>query len=160
MIRPVQQSDFKFIYDLYMHPQVNPYLLYEDMDEDSFVPIFSELLNAGVLYIFSEDERDIGMFKLIRLKHRTAHIAYLGGVAIDPTMAGQGYAYAMFSEILALGQSMQLTRIELSTSVENVRAIRLYEKSGFVREGILRRYTYLQSENRYLDEVLLSYLYE
>ncbi|MBC3872691.1 GNAT family N-acetyltransferase [Undibacterium flavidum] len=159
MIRPVQQSDFDFIYKLYMHPEVNPYLLYEHMDKESFAPIFAELLRDGVLYVFSEQGEDIGMCKLIRLKHRTSHIAYLGGVAIDPAKAGKGYAHAMFSEIIALGQSMQLARIELSASVENLRAIRLYEKCGFEREGILRRYTYLRSEDRYLDEVLMSYLY-
>lgn len=159
MIRPVQLADFDFIYGLYMHPQVNPYLLYENMEKDSFLPIFTELLRDAVLYIFSAEGRDVGMFKLIPLKHRTSHIAYLGGVAIAPTMTGKGYAKAMFDEIIALGQTMQLARIELSASIDNTRAIRLYEKCGFEREGILRRYTHLRSENRYIDEVLMAYLY-
>lgn len=159
MIRPVQLSDFDFIYDLYMHPQINPYLLYENMEKDSFLPIFTELHRDGVLYIFSHEGSDIGMFKLIPLRHRTSHIAYLGGVAIDPALTGKGYATAMFSDIIALGRSMHLGRIELSASVDNTRAIQLYEKCGFEREGILRRYTYLRSENRYIDEVLMAYLY-
>lgn len=159
MIRAAQESDFDFIYGLYMHPQVNPYLLYEQMDQRSFLPIFTELLKDQVLYIFSDAERDLGMFKLIRLKHRTSHIAYLGGVAIDPALTGKGYATAMFSDIIALGQSMHLGRIELSASIDNVRAIHLYEKCGFEREGILRNFTYLRSENRYIDEVLMAYLY-
>lgn len=159
MIRAAQESDFDFIYGLYMHPQVNPYLLYEQMDQASFLPIFTELLKDQVLYVFSDGERDLGMFKLIRLKHRTSHIAYLGGVAIDPALAGKGYATVMFDEIIALGLTMQLARIELSASVDNTRAIRLYEKCGFEREGILRRYTYLRSENRYVDEALMAYLY-
>lgn len=159
MIRTAQESDFDFIYRLYMHPQVNPYLLYEQMDEASFAPIFSDLLRDQVLYIFSHDGCDIGMFKLIRLKHRTSHIAYLGGVAIDPARSGQGFASAMFKDIIALGKSMNLGRIELSASINNTRAIHLYEKCGFEREGVLRNYTYLQSEDRFIDEVLMSYLY-
>lgn len=159
MIRAAQDNDFEFIYGLYMHPQVNPYLLYEQMDQASFAPIFSDLLKDQVLYIFSHDGRDVGMFKLIRLKHRTSHIAYLGGVAINPAMSGQGFANAMFADIIALGQTMALKRIELSASIDNTRAIQLYEKWGFEREGILRNYTYLQRENRFIDEVLMSYLY-
>ncbi|MBR7746143.1 GNAT family N-acetyltransferase [Undibacterium baiyunense] len=159
MNRPAQFSDFHFIYHLYMHPEINPFLLYEPMEKSAFEPIFQQLLDDKVLYVFEDNHIPIGMFKLIPLKHRTAHIAYLGGVAIDPRFAGQGFARKMFAEILALGRTRNLKRIELSVSVENARAIALYEKCGFQQEGVLRQYTHLQSENRYLDEALMAYLY-
>lgn len=159
MNRPAQLSDFEFIYHLYMHPEINPFLLYEPMEKSAFEPIFQQLLDDEVLYVFEVNHIPIGMFKLIPLKHRTAHIAYLGGVAIDPRFAGQGFALKMFAEIIALGKSRNLKRIELSVSVENARAIALYEKCGFQQEGVLRQYTYLQNENRYLDEALMAYLY-
>jgi putative acetyltransferase len=54
---------------------------------------------------------------------------------------------------------MGLLRIELSASVENQKAQELYLKAGFEREGILRKYSHLQTENRYMDEVLMSFLY-
>jgi putative acetyltransferase len=129
------------------------------MEKSAFEPIFQQLLDDKVLYVFEDNHIPIGMFKLIPLKHRTAHIAYLGGVAIDPRFAGQGFAQKMFAEIITLGKSRNLKRIELSVSVENARAIALYEKCGFQQEGVLRKYTYLQSENRYLDEALMAYLY-
>jgi putative acetyltransferase len=159
MIRPASIDDFSFIYWLYMHPEVNPFLLYELMDEESFRPIFSELIEDGVLYIYCGSDEPTGMFKLIQLKHRTSHIAYLGGVAVDPRFAGQGYGVRMFQEIIAFGISKNLHRIELSTATSNTRAISLYKKSGFQAEGILREYTYLKQENRYIDEVVMSYLY-
>lgn len=163
MIRPAQIDDFDFIYSLYMHPTINPFLLYEFMSIDSFQPIFEALLADEVLYIFSvSDEHPhtpAGMFKLIQLKHRTSHIAYLGGVAIDPTFAGKGLGQTMMQEIIRLGASKNLKRIELSTGVHNLRAAALYEKCGFEREGILRNYTYLKHEDRYLDEILMSYLF-
>ena len=49
--------------------------------------------------------------------------------------------------------------MELSVAAINDKATHIYEKAGFQKEGVLRNYTYLKSENRYLDEVLMSYLY-
>jgi putative acetyltransferase len=98
------------------------------------------------------------MFKLAPLTHRTDHIAYLGGVAIHPDFAGKGLGDYMLREILALAKQSGLLRIELSTATINDRAIRLYEKTGFQKEGVLRRYTHLKSEGRFLDEVLMSCL--
>lgn len=159
MHRLSNADDFEFIYHLYMHPEINPFLLYEPMEKSAFAPIFQQLLDDEVLYVFEVNHIPIGMFKLIPLKYRTAHIAYLGGAAIDPLFSGQGFAQKMFAGIIALGKSRNLKRIELSVSVENARAIALYEKCGFQQEGVLRQYTYLQNENRYLDEALMAYLY-
>lgn len=159
MQRPATPDDFDFIYGLYMHPEVNPYLLYDPMDKASFAPIYAQLLADAVLYVYYADSAPTGMFKLIPLKHRTAHIAYLGGVAIAPEFAGKGHAKTMFDDIIALGKSLQVARIELSASVDNKRAISLYEKCGFQAEGVLRKYTYLKNEDRYIDELLMSYLY-
>jgi L-phenylalanine/L-methionine N-acetyltransferase len=159
MTRLIKDSDFSYIYGLYMHSAINPFLLYEMMSEEAFLPIFNVLLEKEIVYIYAENEQNIGMFKLISLEHRTSHIAYLGGVAIDPNCGGQGYGYKMMQAIIALGSEKGLKRIELSTATINERAIRLYEKVGFQKEGVLRNYTYLKSENRYLDEVMMSYLY-
>jgi putative acetyltransferase len=163
MIRSANKDDFDFIYRLYMHPEVNPFLLYEQMDADNFLPIFEALLSENVLYIFNapndENASPTGMFKLIQLKHRTSHIAYLGGVAIDPAFAGKGHGVRMMQEIIALADSKGVKRLELSTGVHNLRAAALYEKCGFAREGILRHFTYLKKEERYIDEVLMSYLF-
>jgi len=35
----------------------------------------------------------------------------------------------------------------------------LYEKAGFVKEGVLKKYTWLKNENKFLDEVMMAYLY-
>ena len=159
MTRKINAADFEWIYGLYMHPETNPWLLYEMMDKESFQPIFNELLEKEIIYVYAEDNSAIGMFKLIQLQHRNAHMAYLGGLAIHPDFSGKGYGKKMMQEILALGKEMNLLRIELSTACINEKAISLYEKAGFSKEGILRKYTWLKSENRFLDEVMMSYLY-
>jgi len=51
-----------------------------------------------------------------------------------------------------------LTRIELTVLPDNARAIRAYERVGFRREGVLRRYLY--QNGAYRDVVLMSILHE
>ncbi len=160
MIRKATIDDFDFIYHLYMHPAINPFLLYEMMDAESFKPIYDELQQKGVLYVYHNGEAATGMFKLVPLQYRNSHIAYLGGLAVHPEFAGKGIGNKMIQEIIAFVKEKGFLRIELSVATFNERAIRLYEKNGFEKEGVLRKLTHLVSEGRYIDEVLMSYLAE
>jgi putative acetyltransferase len=159
MLKPATSEDLNFIFELYMHPQVNRYLLYEQMDIDSFQPIFNELMQRKVLFIYEKENTSIGMCKLVQQQHRNSHIVYLGGVAIHPSYAGKGEGLTMLNEIIDYVQEKGLLRIELSVASINGKAIRLYEKAGFVKEGILKKFTYLKSEDKYLDEVMMAYLF-
>ncbi len=159
MTRNITLNDFEFIYNLYMHPSTNPFLLYEKMDKADFLPIFNDLLSQNIIFIYSENSENIGMFKLIPLNHRNSHINYLGGLAIHPNYSGKGYGSKMLLEIIEIGKVRGLKRMELSTSTTNQTAIKLYEKHGFVFEGILKDYTYLKAENQYIDEQYMAYLY-
>ena len=159
MLRIATPFDFSFIYGLYFHPQINPFLLYETMNTVDFQPVFDDLIQKRVLYVFEHGGQKAGMCKLVPLTHRTDHIAYLGGVAIHPDFAGQGLGEKMMQEILSQAKQSGLLRIELSTATINDRAIRLYEKTGFQIEGTLRRYSHLKSEGRFLDEVLMSWIH-
>lgn len=158
MVRQANSNDYDFMYGLYFHPHINPFLLYEMEETVNFPTIFKDLLHKNILYIFEENGEKAGMFKLVPFTYRTAHAAYLGGVAIHPTYMGKGLGVLMLQEIIAFSVKSGFNRIELSTAVTNEKAVHLYEKVGFQKEGVLRRYTYLKSENRYLDEVLMSYL--
>jgi L-phenylalanine/L-methionine N-acetyltransferase len=158
MVRQAQSEDFDFIQSLYFHPHINPFLLYEMDEKAQFPTIFDNLMSNNSLYIFEKEGQKAGMFKFILLAHRNSHMAYLGGVAMHPDFAGQGLGYLMMSEIVDLGRKKGLRRIELSTATTNHKAMYLYEKVGFQKEGILRDYTHLKSENRFLDEVLMSIL--
>ena len=147
-----------FFIEIYFHEDINPYLLYEMMDKADFKAIFDALMTNKNLYIFEFEGKKAGMFKLVPLSHRTSHIVYLGGVAIHRSFSGRGFGTQMMNEIIALCQQQGYLRIELSAATINEKAIKLYEKVGFQKEGILRKYTHLKSKNQFLDEVLLSYL--
>lgn len=159
MTRKADNNDFNFVYELYMHPQVNPYLLYELMDADNFEPIYKDLINQQLIYVYSNDDQPVGMFKLIPLQYRSDHIVYLGGLAIDPACAGRGEGIRMLNEIIALAGKLGFLRMELSVAINNEKAIALYEKAGFQKEGVLRKYTHLKSKQLFVDEVMMSYLF-
>ncbi len=157
MIRKATGEDFDFIYELYMHPQTNSFLLYEQMDKNSFLPIFDDLLKKEVLYVY-ENNRVTGMCKLVPQQYRNAHIVYLGSVAIHPTFSGRGEGSKMMKDIIDFAKQNKFLRIELSVASINEKAIRLYEKAGFEKEGMLKKFTYLETENKFLDEVMMAYM--
>ena len=158
MISVATKNDFDFLYELYMHPDINPWLLYEMMSADSFRPVMEDLLLKKALYIYEQEGIAVGMFKLVPMKFRNSHIMYLGGVAIHPQYTGKGYAKEMILDAIDLVRSMGFTRIELTVATSNQRAIDLYSRCSFVAEGILKNYTYLASEGRYIDEQVMALL--
>ncbi len=160
MVRHATPEDFDFIYGLYFHPQINPYLLYEMMETEAFKPIYADLLAKEIVFVFENDGQKVGMFKLYGHTYRSSHISYLGGVAIHPDFGGKGFGQEMFKEILEFARKRGVLRLELSAATINEKAVHLYEKMGFQKEGVLRNYTFLKSENRFLDEVMMAYLFE
>jgi putative acetyltransferase len=159
MIRKATHLDFNFVYELHIHPQVNRFLFYEIMEAAEFKGIFNEMLEQGILYVYEEDSVSKGMFKLTPKQHRCSHIVFLGGVAIHPSFSGKGCGHRMVNEIISLGKEQGFLRMELGVSTINSKAIHLYEKAGFKREGIFEKYIYLKSENIFLDDILMAYLY-
>ena len=158
MIRKASSDDFEFVYGMYMHPQVNRFLLYDMMGADQFRPVFEELLQRGVKFIYENEGVPVGMFKLVPNSYRSSHVVYLGGLAVHPDFAGRGYGMSMMNEIILYAEQHGFLRIELSLYAENAKARRLYEKAGFQEEGMSRKLTYLRSENAFIDEVLMSWL--
>ena len=158
MIRQASSQDFEFIFRLYMHPQSNIFLLYEPMPPDEFLPIFNDLLEKKIKYVFEHDGAPVGMFKLIPATHRNAHVAFVGGLAIDPAQAGRGHGFAMMSALKEYCRQRGFLRIELSVDMGNVPAYNLYKKSGFEEEGLLKKYVYLRSRREYVDGIMMACL--
>jgi RimJ/RimL family protein N-acetyltransferase len=68
-----------------------------------------------------------------------------------------GLGAALLSEGIALARTRGMHRVELTVVADNQRAIRLYEKVGFQREG-LKRENYLGEDGKYHDEVQMGIL--
>jgi putative acetyltransferase len=159
MIKTATATDFFFLYRLYMHPVTNPWLLYEVQQMETFLPELRMLTDRGMLYTYSADGVSVGMFKLQPMKHRNSHIIYLGGVAIDPDHVGRGHGTSMVRSAVELARQQGFKRMELTVATSNDRAISVYERVGFRFEGVLRDYSYLASEDRYIDEQVMGLIF-
>ena len=64
----------------------------------------------------------------------------INNVVVQEDHRGQGLAYAMMRELLIRGREMGCTEFTLEVRVSNAPAIHVYQKLGFVSEGIRPRF--------------------
>lgn len=83
------------------------------------------------------------------LKYR--HRANLG-ISLQEEVCGLGLGTIMMREILKIVEGSAFEQLELTVFADNTRAIRLYEKTGFVKTGVLPR-AYRLKDGSYHDEV-------
>ncbi|MBA3660945.1 MAG: GNAT family N-acetyltransferase [Gammaproteobacteria bacterium] len=86
-----------------------------------------------------------------------AHAGTLGLGVIAP-YRGRGIGEALMRAALNQAQSKGLTRIELTVRENNVRAIKLYKKLGFVVEGLHRNALCIGKE--YENQISMALLFE
>lgn len=78
-------------------------------------------------------------------------------VAVKPEFQGQGIADLLLRSLLEEGRRFGVSRFFLEVRVSNTAAIRLYEKNGFIRQGIRKDFYKEIHEDAYImnrmDEV-------
>lgn len=106
----------------------------------------------------SDGDKLIGSCQLhsISRVHRSAELQIrLGEVA----QRGKGYGMQAVSLLLDFAfKDLNLQRVYLHVFQNNLAARRVYEKAGFVAEGILRRAAYINGE--YVDVLVMGILAE
>lgn len=107
--------------------------------------------------IETEDGRLVGTTEL-RLTIR-AERAELGIGIHDKTQWGKGLGTEAVRLVVDYAfEELNLNRVELTTDEENARAIRCYEKAGFVREGLLRQHRLI--DGRFGNTLVMGVLRE
>ncbi len=76
------------------------------------------------------------------------------GMGLLPEWRGRGVGRRQLEATLARARRSGFKRIELDVHADNPRAIALYEKTGFVREGIVRDASLIDSVLR--DAILMA----
>jgi putative acetyltransferase len=103
------------------------------------------------------DGKLIGAASLNRQeRHRRSHAADIG-MAVHDAYAGRGAGTALMAAIVDLADRWwNLRRLELEVYADNARAIALYERFGFEREGLLRAYAWRDGD--YVDSIPMARL--
>jgi len=105
-----------------------------------------------------EEDRLIGTCQLHSIQpiHRSAELQIRLG---DVAARGRGFGTEATRLLLTFGfHDLNLQRIFLHVLADNAPAIRLYEKVGFVTEGVLRRAAHI--DGRYVDVRIMAMLRE
>ncbi|MDB5474754.1 MAG: GCN5-related N-acetyltransferase [Phenylobacterium sp.] len=103
------------------------------------------------------DGKLIGAASLNRQeRHRRSHAGDIG-MAVHDAYAGRGAGTALMAAIVDLADRWwNLRRLELEVYADNARAIALYERFGFEREGLLRAYAWRDGD--YVDSIPMARL--
>ena len=85
---------------------------------------------------------------------RMRHVGTLG-MLVHTEFQNQGIGTALMRTVLELADNwLMLVRVELEVFADNERAIHLYEKLGFEKEGLLRMTTV--RDGRYVDDCKMA----
>jgi RimJ/RimL family protein N-acetyltransferase len=161
-LRPIRRADLPTLRAWFDDPDTMRFwgipspLVVEDQFEEDLAGRFRRFDAAGYFLIELLDGTPIGRIEYERLdpQTRSADVMILIGA---PEARGRGYGTeAMVALLRYLFHQRNLHRVSLSVLAWNNRAIRSYEKVGFVVEGTLRDDLFF--DGRYHDQVLMSML--
>jgi putative acetyltransferase len=163
MLRLGSEKDFDALYPIYMHPTVNPYLSFEIMSQEEFLPIFNELIQSGALYIYENTEGQVlATCIVLRLKRRCAHTNCLTTLATNPNFQRQGIGTKFIRDLInEIRKNEEIKRIELYAEADNEIALNFYKKKvGFQEEEHLKKYYKRANENHFVDELILAIIFD
>jgi ribosomal-protein-alanine N-acetyltransferase len=163
LLRPLSMLDLEFVFRHFSDPEVNRYLLDEEPvttreQAQSIIDFYSlpgrKSYNRWVI-VRKTDARPIGTcgYHQWQSAQRRAEIGY----DLEKASWRQGIMTEALHAMLRYGfEQMGLNRVEALVYVENHASIRLLERLGFKKEGLLRQY--FRRDDTYFDHWLLSLL--
>jgi len=162
VLRRVEKEDLERIAEWRNTPKINKYFF-------NLFPIcksnqerwFEQLMNSShrILFVIADkkNRKPIGTVGLKNIDFKNQSAEY-GNVLIgESDYRSKGYAFDATMTLLKFSfGEMNLERIYVYVLEFNSKAVRLYEKIGFQKEGILRRAFFTQG--KFVDVILMAIL--
>jgi putative acetyltransferase len=137
-VRPVEPEDWPDVADIFDQPGAIAGTLQLPFRSRAFQKERLEQRRPGLHLGAVIEGKLIGTIALNRKENRRSHVGDFG-MAVHDAYQGRGAGSAMLAAVLDFADRwMGLRRLELTVYADNARAIGLYEKFGFVREGLHR----------------------
>lgn len=163
-IRTIRESDVEDLFRMMcLLDEETEYMLYEPGERQSVTPnlgrlhaIAEEAASGTILFLVAENENNeiVGFLSAMRGRlNRTRHTAQIV-VGIRKAYRRQGIGTEFFRRLDAWASENGVVRLELTVECENKAAIRLYEKSGFLKEGVHAKS--MKVNGAYVDEYCMA----
>ncbi len=155
-IRHARPDDFLELTALYSLPKVIAGTLQTPFPSEArWRARLAESAESRRVLVAVVDEKIVGNLGLhIEANVRRRHVGGLG-MAVADDFHGRGIGSALMDAALDLADHwINLSRLELTVFCDNAPAIALYEKFGFVREGLLKRYAF--RDGAYEDVITMA----
>lgn len=157
-IRPVEPEDWSDITDILAQPRVVAGTLQLPFRSLAFQRQRLEKNDPARPHLGAEiDGKLIGDIMLAPSTNlRRAHTASFG-MCVHDAYQGRGVGAALLGALLELTDRwLNIRRMELTVFADNARAIALYERFGFEREGLHRDYAF--REGAFVDALAMARL--
>ena len=107
----------------------------------------SELSHNDYAYMYVLKENDVILgYAGFWLSYEYATITK---VSINPALQNRGLGYYLFNSVMNIARNLGATSFSLEVRESNIPAQRLYEKSGYIKSGMRKRY-YSDGENAFV----------
>ena len=113
-------------------------ILLTDFDDFWTISVFkSELLNPNSTYIVAKINNTIVGFAGIWQAVDDIHIT---NIVVKKNLRNNGIGNVLLNKLIQICKDKKTSSITLEVSVNNISAIKLYEKCGFKKVGIRKKY--------------------
>jgi ribosomal-protein-alanine N-acetyltransferase len=156
ILREIKTSDAQAYFDYMGRPEMQSFLTKDNIPE-TFERAMEEVQYWGSLFpqkrsiywaiTLKENNKMIGTagFNIISFSNSRADISY----DLDPEYWGKGIMLKSINGILNFAdQILGLVRVQATVITDNERSIKLLDRCGFQREGILKKYELVDGQHK------------
>jgi putative acetyltransferase len=158
VVRHTEPQDWPSVKDIYTHPVAHSGTLQLPYPSGKvWEQRLSNIPDNVYSFVAEFDGKIVGNLGMeIQKNPRRRHVASFGMGVMDDYQ-GQGVGSALIGAMIELADNwLNVRRIELTVFSDNLSAIALYEKFGFVQEGIAQGFAYRNGE--YVDAIYMARL--
>jgi RimJ/RimL family protein N-acetyltransferase len=118
------------LHTVYEHPK--------EITDEKVTDFVKQMLRAenSALFVATENGKILGILDFHGANRKQQRHSGVFAVTIAATHRGQGIGSKLIQFMFHWASRNQISRVELEVFATNIRAIKLYERLGFVREGI------------------------
>ncbi|CEP37333.1 MULTISPECIES: spermidine N1-acetyltransferase [unclassified Halomonas] len=150
-LRALERNDLRFVHELNNNQSIMSYWFEEPYESfDELEELYNKHIhdNAERRFVAEDSHGNaIGLVELIEIDyiHRSGEFQ----IIITPEYQGKGFARTLIRQALHYSFTiLNLHKVYLIVAVENVKAIHLYEASGFIEEGHLVQEFFINGKYR------------